>query len=820
MNVTILVVYGVVVLVLTAIYIYLLNNVILSKDKVEEVVKRLIREAERNIILDSGAAVRSEGFYRRKALRERDKLLKKCYTIWLLIILVATAIVLPIAFIVGSNKMNEEIAASYVPYVDGEDDVSSSKYNWGTVFGYDRYTGELQDGGQKVLGYSSEVEAFISVLKRECELYESTPGLKGGTKYYKYWNEKRNGRLDLNGKSGGWCACFIHYCAGEAGLLDSTLECCKDAQCNLQITKSVEMGYAVHYAKNTGGYGKEQIVWYEGTKAEEGKQCTYTPQPGDLVIFNWYADGGTYTPGRHMHIGAVAFVENGVIYTIEGNTSGSGKGTAYNRSSSVKLKNRGSGCAKGYAAECWYVTPDWKLDSPTTVNTTNNSNSNVKSASTPDEAYKNATFSMNNYNKNGVYYDANTTKQIIYDYLRIELGYNRAAAAGALGNIAIESRFNYDMVEAIELGKIYRKSDNKFVSTGPGISSDGEVNGNYKDDLPGIMSVLFDPDLFGYYYIASKDGVTHKNYAHGYGIVQWSGGRTVNCLKHCGVDPNIEYKEPFGDNLNLQLEYLKIELENNYKSCNEKLLNISDNTNGARDACEQFYRGVEGAKLAESARINQALSAFNEFEDRWPPDGSVTYGQSGSASEINITLVGGTDALNLYNLRTSVSGAKNIIAINNAYISVYDSMKSREVGTTTIPDKTILNSLGLLETSSLNTVVIVANALDITSMSNFSNKLTKTLDTIKNKNSTAKVYICNVPLVNEEATNVKNEDILKLNKAINDTINSYKGPIRVSLVDVSSYLDSTDMGTTSGTGHQLTPAGYARLANFIKQSCT
>ena len=48
--------------------------------------------------------------------------------------------------------------------------------------------------------------------------------------------------------------------------------------------------------------------------AEAGGE--YTPIPGDYIFFDW--DGGS----DPAHVGAVLYVENGWVYTIEGNSGG------------------------------------------------------------------------------------------------------------------------------------------------------------------------------------------------------------------------------------------------------------------------------------------------------------------------------------------------------------------------------------------------------------------------------------------------------------------------------------------------------------------
>ena len=48
----------------------------------------------------------------------------------------------------------------------------------------------------------------------------------------------------------------------------------------------------------------------------------YEPRPGDLIFFDWDDPGGFSGPqdGLCDHVGIVEKVENGVVYTVEGNS--------------------------------------------------------------------------------------------------------------------------------------------------------------------------------------------------------------------------------------------------------------------------------------------------------------------------------------------------------------------------------------------------------------------------------------------------------------------------------------------------------------------
>lgn len=87
-----------------------------------------------------------------------------------------------------------------------------------------------------------------------------------------------------------WCCCFVSWCANECGYIDSGT-----------IPKYSVVDTGVDWFKN-----KEQ--WIEGSEE---------PAPGMIIFFDWADDG---LDGSGDHTGIVEKVENGIVYTIEGNS--------------------------------------------------------------------------------------------------------------------------------------------------------------------------------------------------------------------------------------------------------------------------------------------------------------------------------------------------------------------------------------------------------------------------------------------------------------------------------------------------------------------
>lgn len=87
-----------------------------------------------------------------------------------------------------------------------------------------------------------------------------------------------------------WCACFVSWCANECGYIDSGI-IPKFSACE-----------------------NEGITWFKTCNLWQ--DSSYIPKSGDIIFFDWECDG------HSDHVGIVEKVENNIIYTIEGNTTG------------------------------------------------------------------------------------------------------------------------------------------------------------------------------------------------------------------------------------------------------------------------------------------------------------------------------------------------------------------------------------------------------------------------------------------------------------------------------------------------------------------
>ena len=106
----------------------------------------------------------------------------------------------------------------------------------------------------------------------------SQVGNAGGEPYWSWYGF--DGRVE-------WCACFVSWCADQCGYIDS--------------------GVIPKFAGCVNGsqWFKDRGQWQDGS---------FTPEAGQIIFFNWEGDGET------DHVGIVERCENGIVYTVEGNS--------------------------------------------------------------------------------------------------------------------------------------------------------------------------------------------------------------------------------------------------------------------------------------------------------------------------------------------------------------------------------------------------------------------------------------------------------------------------------------------------------------------
>lgn len=176
-------------------------------------------------------------------------------------------------YITVSHKTAEEMAEQYGFDKEQKEQLAEllaeeNRSLWSAVL-YDIYT---EDG------------AIVSVAL-------SQVGNVGGEPYWSWYGF--SGRVE-------WCACFVSWCANECGYIDT--------------------GVIPQYAGCVNGvqWFKDRGQWMDGS-AE--------PAPGMIIFFDWDDENGQ--DGLSDHTGIVEKVENGRVYTIEGNSGDSVRQNSY-----------------------------------------------------------------------------------------------------------------------------------------------------------------------------------------------------------------------------------------------------------------------------------------------------------------------------------------------------------------------------------------------------------------------------------------------------------------------------------------------------------
>ena len=100
-----------------------------------------------------------------------------------------------------------------------------------------------------------------------------------------------------------WCACFVSWCANECGYIDSGV-----------IPKFAGCVNGVQWFKDRG-------QWQDGS---------FEPSAGQIIFFDWDNKGSSGPQdGQSDHVGIVEKCENGIVYTIEGNSGDSCRQNQY-----------------------------------------------------------------------------------------------------------------------------------------------------------------------------------------------------------------------------------------------------------------------------------------------------------------------------------------------------------------------------------------------------------------------------------------------------------------------------------------------------------
>ena len=112
-------------------------------------------------------------------------------------------------------------------------------------------------------------------------------GSRNFTEYNRIWGALDNGEGNGNSVGYAWCASFVSWCLRQSGVPDEIAA--SEVSC------------------------QRMIDWYRNNSTYRPRG-SYIPLPGDIIMFR-------YGSGSANHVGIVIGVEQGRVYTVEGNTS-------------------------------------------------------------------------------------------------------------------------------------------------------------------------------------------------------------------------------------------------------------------------------------------------------------------------------------------------------------------------------------------------------------------------------------------------------------------------------------------------------------------
>lgn len=158
--------------------------------------------------------------------------------------------------------------------------------------GWERY-GDTQYLAH-VLRYYPYGRAFTSGSNQAIvEVALTQLGNVGGQPYWSWYGF--NGRVE-------WCACYVSWCADQCGYIES--------------------GIIPKFSLCSDG-----VDWFRGKGQWQDRN--YEPTAGSIIFFDWDGDGTI------DHVGIVEKCENGVVYTVEGNSGDACKQKQYMVGNSV-----------------------------------------------------------------------------------------------------------------------------------------------------------------------------------------------------------------------------------------------------------------------------------------------------------------------------------------------------------------------------------------------------------------------------------------------------------------------------------------------------
>lgn len=164
---------------------------------------------------------------------------------------------------------------------------TAERYGWDSYGDMDYVTHVLRYYPLGQMFYDLDTTPLI------VEVAASQIGNVGGEPYWRWYGYTE--RVE-------WCACFVSWCANQCGYVDAGI-----------IPKFSSCEWGVSWFKELNQWADRSI----------------TPTSGMLIFFDWVDEERGSQDGIADHVGIVAKVENGRVYTIEGNSGDSCREQSY-----------------------------------------------------------------------------------------------------------------------------------------------------------------------------------------------------------------------------------------------------------------------------------------------------------------------------------------------------------------------------------------------------------------------------------------------------------------------------------------------------------
>ena len=175
-------------------------------------------------------------------------------------------------------------------------------------------------------------------------------------------------------------------------------------------------------------------------------------------------------------------------------------------------------------------------------------------------------------------------------------------------------------------------------------------------------------------------------------------------------------------------------------------------------------------------------------------------------------VIGDSNTVRMALYKTSIADAKHISAIVGVGVGGFGSY-ARSNGLT--HGKTLKSDLNTLPDTDLDNVIIMLGTNDYRKLEeDFKEQYINIINYIVSRNTSSNIYLITIPPVRDsKSSTIKNEDTDRISKFIREIPESLE--TKVSIIDLNSYLDPSNMSDSYGDEYHFSEAGAVKAANYI-----